>query len=244
MNLCALKSGSAFCRSEFPPTDFVCNSMGDLIHFDGPYDVSKHRQAYERAKKWIYEDGRWLSRPGMRPFFRLYPEHIDASKYQAFKPRGLRFEISERHEEGWTGGLPPMCVGMLGKYKGRRAVVVGREERVEMEERRIGIGDPECLFKDYESENRVLHYGWTTLPCRRVYWKIMTPSGDVELPWGSTMFRRSTRVVGDFENRGVFRALKYIVDPITIPLDKSRPAPRLEMPGKSKRRRLSRYVHG
>lgn len=221
-----LKRGSDFFRSEFPPTDFVCNSTGDLVHFEGAYDVEKHRAAYERAKKWMYVDGKWRSKPGMRPFCRLYG--VDASKYKAFGSKDFRLQA--HHDEGWTGGLPPVCLGMLGMCKGRKAVVVGREERVEMVERSIGIGDAECMLKDYESENYLVHYGVKTLPTVCVYWRVMTSAGDVEVPWGSSVFRRSMRVVGNFGDRGIFRAMKYIVDPITVPLDSSKPAPRLRCP--------------
>ena len=222
-----LRSGSEFFRKEFPPTDFVCNSMGDLIHFDGPYDEEKHKAAWERAKKWMLVKGRWVSKPGMRPFRRLYG--VDPSKYRAFeRQRTFNFSSRVHHEEGWTGGLPPVCVGMLGTYKGKRAVVVGKEERVEMVECHIGIGDAECMFKDYESENHIVHFGVKTLPTIRVYWKVMTPSCDVMLPRGSSVFHRSTRVVRNFEDRGVFRALKHIVDPITVPLEASSPAPKLK----------------
>lgn len=132
--------------------------------------------------------------------------------------------------------MPPVCVGMLGTCKGRKAVVVGREDRVEMIERRIGIGDADCLFKDFESHNRVVHYGVKTLPTIRLYWKVMTPTGDVMVPRGSTMFRRSNRVVSNFADNGVSRALKYIVEPIEVPLESSKPAPPLQMPRHKRRR--------
>lgn len=216
--------GSAFFRKEFPPTDFVCNSMGELIHFDGPYDVEKHRLAYERAKKWILKDGEWQSKPGMLPFRRLFEEHINPSEYQVFRPRKREFSfglggLSGGHEEGWKNGLPPMCVGMLGKYKRKPAVVVARVVREEEEEVMIGIGDPECLFKDYESENRIEHVGLRKVENRVEYWRVMTAEGDVELPVTSTIFHRSNRVIQNFKDRGVIRALKYIVDPITVAIE-------------------------
>ena len=238
-----LRTGSEFFRKEFPPTDFVCNSMGDLVHFDGAYDVEKHRLAWERAKKWMLVNGEWVSKPGMRPFRRLY--RVDASKYRAFEPqRSFNFSSRVRHKEGWSGGLPPVCVGMLGRCKGKRAVVVGKEERVEMVERRIGIGDADCMFKDYESENYVVHFGVKRLPTIRVYWKIMMPTGDVMLPRGSSVFHRSTRVVRNFEDRGIFRALKYIVDPMTVPLESSSPASRLKIMRKDGVDDVKRNVNG
>lgn len=227
-NLCALRKGSAFFRREFPPTDFVCNSLGDLVHFDGPYDVEKHRLAYERAKKWVY-DGEWRARPGMKPFRRLFSDQIDASNYRAFDVSDtMSWPDLSVKEPCWTGGLPPVCVGMLGTYKKRKAVVVSRVVRTEVDERLVGIGDPECMFKDYESQNRVRYFGLSRIPVRRVYWRVMTPSCDVELPVTSTMFHRSTQVIKNFEDRGAIRALKYMVDPVKFAAEYSSPPCPLE----------------
>ena len=219
-----LINGSEFFRKEFPPTDFVCDSMGILIHFDGPYDVEKHKLAYERAKKWMWKGDKWLEKPGMLPFRRLFVDQIDKAKYQTFKPRSaeLTFDfiaLRARHEEGWKNGLPPVCVGMLGKYKRKPAVVVELVVREEEEDVDVGIGDPECLFKDYESHNMIQFYGSKKMKLRKKFWKLMTAKGDVELPVTSSMFHRSNRVIEKFEDRGVIRALKYIVEPITVAIE-------------------------
>lgn len=227
-----LVKGSDFFRKEFPPTDFVCNSLGELIHFDGAYDVEKHRVAYERAKKWKLEDGEWTSRPGMLPFRRLFVDQIDPSKYQVFVPQPHDFSIMSFHvtkKEGWKNGLPPVCVGMLGRYKRKPAVVVERVVREEEETVFVGIGDPECLFKDYESHNRISFYGSKQVTRKREYWKLMTAKGDVELPVTSSMFHRSNQVVENFEDRGIIRALKYVVEPITVAIEYSSVPPRLEL---------------
>ncbi len=223
-----LMNGSDFFRREFPPTDFVCNSMGELIHFDGPYDPDKHRAAYERAKKWRWRDG-WESKPGMLPFRRLVADQLDPSEYRAFEcSPEFTVRLRATKKEGWKNGLPPVCVGMLGTYKRKPAVVVDRVVREEEEEVFVGIGDPECLFKDYESENRISHYGPKTVKVRHGFWKLMTAKGDVELPVTSSMFHRTNRVVEDFGNRGVIRALKYIVDPITVAIEYCNIPDRLE----------------
>ncbi len=216
--------GSVFFRREFPPTDFVCDSMGHLIHFDGDYDVEKHRLAYERARKWLWSDGKWLSKPGMLPFRRLFVDQIDRAKYQTFKPRKVEFSLSfdalgVRYEEGWKNGLPPVCVGMLGKYKRKPAVVVDLVVREEEEDVRVGIGDPECLFKDYESHNMIRFYGTKKTKVTKKYWKLMTAKCDVEVAVTSTMFHRSNRVIKEFKDRGVIRALKYIAEPITVAIE-------------------------
>lgn len=227
-----LIKGSEFFRKEFPPTDFVCDSMGLLIHFDGVYDVEKHRIAYERAKKWMWKDGQWLTKPGMLPFRRLFIDQIDQSKYQTFKPRKVEFSLSldalrASHAEGWKNGLPPVCVGMLGKYKRKPAVVVDLVVREEEEDVQVGIGDPECLFKDYESHNMIRFYGTKKMKLRKKFWKLMTAKGDVEVPVTSTMFHRSNRVIDKFNDRGVIRALKYIVEPITVAIEYCNIPPRL-----------------
>ena len=219
-----LIKGSEFFRKEFPPTDFVCDSMGILIHFDGPYDVEKHKVAYERAKKWMWKDGKWLEKPGMLPFRRLFADQIDKAKYQTFKPRSDKLTLNfgalrGHHEEGWKNGLPPVCVGMLGKYKRKPAVVVELVVKEEEEDVDVGIGDPDCLFKDYESHNMIRYYGTKKMKIRKKFWKLMTASGDVELPVTSTMFHRSNRVIEKFKDRGVIRALKYIVEPITVAIE-------------------------
>jgi hypothetical protein len=252
-------NGSDFFRKEFPPTDFVCDSMGILIHFDGPYVVEKHKLAYERAKKWILKDGEWHSKPGMLPFRRLFADRINPSDYQAFKPRkrsSFSFEfgfdsLRVRHEQGWKNGLPPVRVGMLGKYKRNPAVVVGQIVREEEADVVIGIGDPECLFKDYESHNMVRFFGSKKMKVRREFWKLMTAKGDVELPVTSTMFHRSNRVIDKFQDRGVVRALKYIAEPVTMALGCSsilgqlqskrpqEPIPRKKSKDSFKRRRIN-----
>ena len=225
MILCVMEdliNGSDFFRKEFPPTDFVCDSMGILIHFDGLYDAEKHRLAYERAKKWMWKDGKWLTKPGMLPFRRFFVDQIDAAKYQIFKPRTPStpsFAIRAHYQEGWKNGLPPVCVGMLGKYKRKPAVVVDLVVREEEEDVHVGIGDPECLFKDYESFNMIQFYGTKKKELKKKFWKLMTAKGDVELPVTSTMFHRSNRVIEKFKDRGVIRALKYIVDPITVGME-------------------------
>lgn len=227
----ALINGSDFFRKEFPPTDYVCNSMGELIHFDGAYDAEKHKLAYERAKKWMLKDGQWQSKPGMLPFRRLFMDHINPSDYQVFKPVteiNFNINLSPCNDEGWKNGLPPVCVGMLGKFKRKPAVVVERVVRNEEEEVVVGIGDPDCLFKDYESHNMVKFFGSKMMTVRKEFWKLMTAKGDVELPVTSTMFHRSNRVVQNFEDRGVIRALKYVVEPITVAMECSWVAKRLE----------------
>ena len=57
----------------------------------------------------------------------------------------------------------------------------------------------------------------------------MTAKGDVELPVTSSMFHRSNQVVENFENRGVIRALKYVVDPIMVAIEYSSVPPRLDL---------------
>lgn len=248
-----LINGSDFFRKEFPPTDFVCDSMGLLIHFDGAYDLEKHKLAYERAKKWMWKEGKWHSKPGMLPFRRLFVDQIDAAKYQTFKActsESRFYALGGHHEEGWKNGLPPVCVGMLGKYKRNPAVVVDFVVREEEEDVWVGIGDPECLFKDYESYNMIRFYGTKKIKLEKRFWKLMTAKGDVELPVTSTMFHRSNRVIQKFRDRGVIRALKYIAEPITVtiehtiprrleekrPLD---PIPRKSSKDSFKRRRVS-----
>ena len=234
-DLCAMErdflQGSKFFRKAFPPTDFVCNSKGELIHFDGAYDVEKHMLAYERAKKWMLVDGEWIAKPGMVPFRRLFKNQINPADYQVFKPLPRKFNFvltGHSPTEGWSNGLPPICIGMLGRYKRRKAVVVGWFEREDVQEKVIGIGDPECLFKDYESENRVKHFGKKQVRTKRSFWRLMTASGDVELPTTSSTFHRSNQIVKNFDNRGVIRALKYIVDPITVAMECSFIPDRLE----------------
>lgn len=240
LNLCAdvskkieneFRVGSEFLRREFPPTDFVCNSDGDLIHFDGPYNVEKHRAAYERAKKWVLDkDLIWHAKPGMKPFCRLFSNRIDPKKYKAFNVK-LSFEIdfgslTAMSEEGWSAGLPPMCIGMIGVFEKRPAVIVDRFSKLESVRSVRGVGDPECLFKDFNSHNTIKQFGLRVKSVRKEYWKIMTGCGDKDLPIGSMRFHRTNRVVSDFQRRGVYRSLKYICDPVEM---FSEIAPRLEL---------------
>ena len=83
----------------------------------------------------------------------------------------------------------------------------------------------------------------------------MTAKGDVELPVTSTMFHRSNRVVDKFQDRGVIRALKYIVEPVTVALECSsmlgrqeskrpqEPIPRKKSKDSFKRRRINKHEY-
>lgn len=257
-NLCAdvskkiereFRVGSDFLRAEFPPTDFVCSSDGELIHFDGAYDVDKHRLAYERAKKWVLDkDLKWHAKPGMKPFRRLFSNLIDPNKYKVFKPKvfssDLNFDLRVRNDEGWSGGLPPVCIGMVGRFEKLPAVVVDRFSRIEKVRCVRGVGDPECLFKDFNSPNTITHFGLKVKSVRKEYWKIMTGSGDSELPVSSMRFHRTNRVISDFHRRGVYRSFKYICDTVQMfsdiapRLEPKEPQATIPRKNKSKRRRL------
>jgi hypothetical protein len=179
---------------DFPPTDYVCNSDGLLIHFEGTYDVEKHREAWERSKKWLplwVGDLKWVSktRGSFKRITRIVP-------VTCFDKPGM-FTIRRNQTDEWYGGLPPTCIGMLGKCGGKNAVVVGQTLTSDIETQMVGIGDNGCLFKDFKSQNRVMHLGLTNIETKKKKWKIQTKRKVMFIADTSTRFKRSRRVIRD-----------------------------------------------
>ena len=114
-------------RKSFRPTTFLCNSVGKPIYYKGAYNYEKHREAYERAKMWmpsIVDDKLiWKPNPNLRPFSRLIDPRPDLDIIRdelAPKPKGT-------HKTLWCRGMPPMQVGMIGDFKGQKAIVTGKK---------------------------------------------------------------------------------------------------------------------
>ena len=181
---------------DFPPTNYVCDSYGTLIHFDGTYDVEKHRQAWERSKKWIP----WWNRGTLdwMPRARGGFQRISGLPRKLFEKTGsLQFHLEIPEDEPWSNGLPPMQLGMLGVFKKQKAIVVERIERVAEENSVVGIGDQGCFFKDFLSPNRAYKLGKTCRTHKEIFWKIRTAQKDTVISAKSTRFTRSLNVVRD-----------------------------------------------
>ena len=201
---------------DFPPCDFVCDASGSLIHMDGSYSLKKHKQAWDRSLKWMCywknNDLIWISKK-RKPFKRLINT---AKRLKTFRnDNTLSFSTRLDQEQPWKGGLPPICLGMIGTMSGKRAVVVDKIEQRKQKQTLIGIGDTDCLFKDFHSRNQVRNFGLQIVDTVSYSWVVETGDQTYKIPLQSSRFKRSRNVIKDIKANKK-RMVKYICDTITI----------------------------
>jgi len=201
---------------DFPPCDFVCDASGSLIHVDGPYSLEKHKQAWDRSLKWMCywedKDLKWISKK-RKPFKRLINT---AKRLKVFRNNNtFILPTITQMEQPWKGGLPPICLGMIGTISGKKAVVVDKIQQTKQKETLTGIGDTDCLFKDFNSRNKVYTFGLETVDVVSQLWVVETKDQTYEIPLQSSRFKRSCNVIKDIK-ANKHRMVKYICDTITI----------------------------
>ena len=174
-----------------------------------------HKKAWERSKKWLCywedDDLKWISRP-RKPFQRL----VNTSKeLQAFK-KDVDFTVRMASgTEPWKGGLPPICLGMIGTICSKKAVVVDKIVKTTSKLDYVGIGDSNCLFKDFDSHNDVVHMGLQRIKTTTSYWVVQTEHKSYEIPLQSSRFKRSCNVIRDVKNN-MARIYKHICEPVLV----------------------------
>jgi hypothetical protein len=187
---------AAEIKKSFPPTNFLCNSKGKLIYYEGEYSYEKHLRAYDRAKLWLPSivDGKllWKKNPFMKPFCRLFNAKPDLDIVND----ELRKKPPSTHRTLWNGAVPPMQVGMIGEFKGEPAIVTDKGFKTSKRRRVIGIGDPENIFLRVKELNML---GIYTEEIQKPTWTIATSTGTREIYNNSRCFKRKNRVIQDFD---------------------------------------------
>ena len=182
-------------RKTFRPTTFLCNSRGKPVYYEGEYDYEKHRQAYERAKRWMPSivDGKliWKPNPNLRPFRRL----IDARPNLDIVDEEKTPKPSTTHTTLWYRGAPPMQVGMIGEFKGQKAIVTGKKFKVTTRRKLVGIGDPENLFLKPKEIHMLGSY---REEIRKPTWTVQTKDATHEIYNNSRCFKRKNCIIKDF----------------------------------------------
>lgn len=180
----------------FPTTSFICNPIGTPICYEGEYDVEKHREAYERAKKWmpVLRNDKlfWDQSPYMKPFRRLF----DAKPNLKVKTKRAR--VKSTHRTLWSNGLPPIQVGMIGEYKGHTAIVAAKSFKTTKRRRKVGIGDEGNVFYRLEDAN-VQMLGVYTDEELKPSWVVHTKEGQHEVYNNSRVFTRKNVIIKDFD---------------------------------------------
>lgn len=179
-------------RALFPPTDHVVDSVGDLVWVKGEYDPEKHRAAHNRAKMWMPVIGNtleWKQHPKMKPFRRRFNVEPNFRQIKTQKKY-----VQRKCVNTWQRGLPPAQIGMVGTYKGEKAVIVGERVKAFTMKRRIGIGDPGNVFMQAQP---VRHLGTYKSKVHKEVWIIRTRKGISESVKTSNVFKRQNLVIPD-----------------------------------------------
>jgi len=190
---------AADVRSKFPATKFLCNSHGKPIYYEGPYDYKSHRRAYERAKLWmpsVSNEGVvvWKQNPNMKPFGRL----LDAKPDLDLVDEEMYVKPTATHRTLWNRGVPPMQIGMIGEFKGEKAIVTSKGFKSTKRRKLIGIGDPQNLF--LAAENAELNFlGSYTEETKKPTWTVQTATATHVIYNNSRWFKRKNCVIKDFD---------------------------------------------
>lgn len=181
----------------FPYTTFICNSIGKPIYYEGEYDYARHRQAHNRAKMWMPSivDGKlvWKSNPNMKPLQRLFDAPPDLDIIETDCP-----QLNSMYHSVWCGGMPPIQVGMIGEYKGEKAIVVDKGVKKSKRRLCVGIGDRGNVFKSIDDAyvNMLgVYFEETDKPT----WIVQTKKGRHEICRNSRSFKRKNIVIRDFD---------------------------------------------
>jgi hypothetical protein len=161
-------------RAAFPHTDYLCNSLGELIYYEGEYDWRKHKAAYIRSAMWkpYLKDEKllWEPKKNRRKFYKLFSP--EAKK--TFPLPVTR--VSEKKKKKKYGNHIQLL--MKGTYTktGEPAVVIRKEEKISQRKYYWGIGDDRCQFKNFRDENILEFLGPESKTISRCVWFVKTPS--------------------------------------------------------------------
>lgn len=185
-------------KKTFPPTTFLCNSIGKPIYYTGAYDYAKHIQAYNRAKMWMPSivDGKilWKPNPKMKPLQRLFDAKPDLDIIES----DGQPQLSSGHRNMWCGDLPPIQIGMIGEYMGEKAIVVGKGFKKTKRRKCVGIGDQGNMFTSVD-EASVEMLGVYFEEVDKPIWIVQTKGGKHEICKNSRSFKRKNLVIKDFQ---------------------------------------------
>lgn len=181
-------------KKSFVRTKYLCNSIGKLVYYEGEYDYKQHKQAYERAKMWMPSivEGKiiWKANPKMKPFNRLFDTMPDLNIMHESQ------EQTHTHKTFWNKDIPPMQVGMIGEYKGEKAIVVDKGYKTSKRRKLIGIGDKDNLFL---APRQIDKLGSYTEVKEKPIWIVHTKDAKHEVCSGSRAFKRKNLVIKDFD---------------------------------------------
>ncbi len=167
-------------RALFPHTTYVCNSKGELVYYEGKYNPEKHKAAYERSRYWLpLKDGdvlKWRARKDRVPFFRLFDPKPMSSFPGVVRKSGNA--IKKNHNKG---GAPPLAKGQIVTYYGEEGIVLTPQEKIIQRKHLVGIGDPECQFKNFGDNNELRLLGPRVTEVRKKQWFARMQGKNVKL---------------------------------------------------------------
>ena len=170
-------------HAEFPHTDFLCNPKGELVWYQGEYSVEKHREAYERSKKYmpIYKKGKltWKPHKARKPF------------YECFSPPKMS-EFPKKIPKKSTPKKKSLLIGTVGTYEGEKAVIVQAHCRKYRKNNWVGIGDLECQFKNF-GDSFPVKIGPQTQTIESIIWSAKTPKGTLRID--ERKFKETNQIV-------------------------------------------------
>lgn len=169
-------------RQAFPYRDHLCNPQGELIWFEGEYSVLKHKAAYERSKQYfpIYKQGKltWKPHKVRKKFYRL------------FSPKSSTFPKPIPKKNVPVKKM--LVIGTVGTYLGKKAVIVSAQEKKYKRNTWVGIGDPECQFKNF-GDSFPLKLGPHSKTVDTITWTAKTLEGNLKID--ARKFKASNQVV-------------------------------------------------
>ena len=180
-------------KKSFTNTTFLCNPVGKPIYYEGVYDYDRHKQAYHRAKMWMpyVANGKlmWRQHPRMKPLQRLFDAKPNLDIRHKQKPCV--------HRNLWKGDMPPIQVGMIGEYKGEKAIVVDKTIKKSKQRKYVGIGDPGNIFLSLDEAN-VNTLGFHMQEVLKPTWIVETKQGQHEICKSSSHFKRTNIIIQNF----------------------------------------------
>lgn len=196
----------------FPHTDHLCNPQGELIWFEGEYSVEKHKAAYERSKKYlpVLKKGKLTWKPHRRrvKFYRL------------FSPQKM-LEFPKKIPKANKPKENTLLIGTVGTYEGKKAVVTQCHHKRYKRNTWVGIGDPECQFKNF-GDSKPLKLGPQSQAKEMTTWSVQTLQGTLRID--ARKFKATDQVVAMDE---VQQALAE--KPIVVAKPKAKPVEPLKI---------------
>ena len=99
------------------------------------------------------------------------------------------------HKTLWCRGMPPVQVGMIGEFKGQKAIVTGKSFKITTKKKLIGIGDPENIMFEPKEVHMLGSY---LEEVEKPTWTIQTKNGTHEIYNNSRWFKRKNCIIKDF----------------------------------------------